>query len=110
MGEVVIDGVVFEFDPTGTKLVKKVSPPSPSPSSATADAPSTPTTEQKNLTSPTSTPLRTSVNGQAYVRTKGGNLISAALLAKRRAQKEMAAKMRRLGAMGTAVGEMQAAR
>ena len=60
MGEVLVDGVTFVFDDSGTKLVKK---------SLAGE----------------STPLHTSVNGEQYVRTKRGNLISRALIEQRRA-------------------------
>lgn len=62
MGEVLVDGVTFVFDESGTKLVKK----------SVAGAPE-------------ATPLHTSVNGHAYVRTKRGNLIARELVAQRRA-------------------------
>ncbi|EPQ27120.1 uncharacterized protein PFL1_05401 [Pseudozyma flocculosa PF-1] len=110
MGEVVIDGVVFEFDPSGTKLVKKAVQP---PSDASADAgagSSTSDAAPSSAAASTATPLRTSINGQAYVRTKRGNLVSAELVAKKRAQKEQQAKLRRLAAMGKQIGELQGAR
>ena len=65
MGEVLVDGVTFVFDESGTKLVKK--------SVAGASE---------------STPLHTSVNGHEYVRTKRGNLIARELVAQRRAARE----------------------
>ncbi|GAC75380.1 C3H1-type Zn-finger protein [Moesziomyces antarcticus T-34] len=102
MGEVVIDGVVFEFDPSGTKLVKKAVQPSASAdesaSASVAAGSSAPSTS--------AVPLKTSINGQEYIRTKRGNLISAELLAKRRAQ----AKMGRLDKMVGQISAMQATR
>lgn len=103
MGEVVIDGVVFEFDPSGTKLVKKVPQPSTSaPEQAPETTPSEPSTS--------AIPLKTSINGTDYIRTKRGNLISAELLAKRRAQREQQAKMGRLDKMVNQLSAIQATR
>lgn len=65
MGEVIVDGVKFVFDESGTKLVKK--------SLAEAQGAA-------------STPLHTSINGEAYIRTKNGNLISQSLVRERRAR------------------------
>ncbi|SPO29210.1 uncharacterized protein UTRI_06159 [Ustilago trichophora] len=100
MGEVVIDGVVFEFDPSGTKLVKKAIQPSSQDTTTQDDKPST----------STAVPLKTSINGQDYIRTKRGNLISASLLAKRKAQREAAAKMGRLDKMVGQISAIQATR
>ena len=72
MGEVIVDGVKFVFDESGTKLVKK--------SLAEAQGAA-------------STPLHTSINGEAYIRTKNGNLISQSLVRERRAR----AKGKQLG-------------
>lgn len=117
MGEVIIDGVVFVFDETGTKLVKKAQQ-QPSSDSASTDrgaagatdvaAPGEQTSEGADGAS--KAPLRTSVNGQAFVRTKRGNLISAELLEKRRAQKESAAKLKRMAALGRQIGENERTR
>ncbi|KAJ1576751.1 hypothetical protein NDA11_006289 [Ustilago hordei] len=108
MGEVVIDGVVFEFDPSGTKLVKKAQQPSSSSDIAHGNTPSTSTTS--NPSSSAVVPLKTSINGQDYIRTKRGNLISADLLAKRRAQREAQAKMGRLDRMVGQISAIQATR
>ncbi|SYW76089.1 uncharacterized protein UBRO2_01160 [Ustilago bromivora] len=108
MGEVVIDGVVFEFDPSGTKLVKKALQPSSSSDIAHGNIPSTSTTS--NPSSSAVVPLKTSINGQDYIRTKRGNLISADLLAKRRAQREAQAKMGRLDEMVGQISAIQATR
>jgi hypothetical protein len=89
MGQVIVDGVVFEFDESGTKLIKK----DPQP---TSDAPSSPVKAD--------TPLRTSVDGEKYVRTKTGNLISQSLLEKRR---EARNKLKRLEEMGKDIGDRQ---
>lgn len=95
MGEVIVDGVVFVFDETGTKLVKK--------GSEAAAASASSSTSSK-------APLRTSVNGQSFIRTKRGNLISAELHQQRKAQKDSAAKMRRLAAMGDQIANNEKTR
>ncbi|PWN21324.1 hypothetical protein BCV69DRAFT_166932 [Microstroma glucosiphilum] len=112
MGEVIIDGVVFVFDETGTKLVKKVQQQSDSESASNATGATTATDpaapgEQasEGAGGASKAPLRTSVNGQAFVRTKRGNLISAELLEKRKAQKESAAKLKRMAALGRQIGD-----
>lgn len=104
MGEVIIDGVVFVFDETGTKLVKKGSVPGEA-SAAPAAASSS-----SSSSSPSKAPLRTSVNGQSFIRTKRGNLISAELHQQRKAQKESTAKMRRLAAMGDQIASNEKTR
>lgn len=106
MGEVVIDGVVFEFDPSGTKLVKKAVQPFSNPDDAQNQTPCTSTANECS----TAVPLKTSINGQDYIRTKRGNLISADLLAKRKAQREAQAKMGRLDKMVGQISAMQATR
>lgn len=90
MGQVIVDGVVFEFDESGTKLIKK----DPQPTSS--DVPSSPLKGD--------TPLRTSIDGEKYVRTKTGNLISKSLLEKRR---EARNKLKRLEEMGKDIGDRQ---
>lgn len=94
MGEVIVDGVVFEFDESGTKLVKK----DPQP-----------TAEEREETSQpdSSTPLRTSVDGRKFIRTKTGNLISQELLEKRREARKNSEKLKRLGEMGRDIGSHQ---
>ncbi|PWN40797.1 hypothetical protein IE81DRAFT_325184 [Ceraceosorus guamensis] len=86
MGEVIIDGVTFTFDSTGTKLVKSAGRSDVSNqathahlSASTSQAqPSASTSSDGSmLESDQSTPMRASVDGQGFVRTKGGNLISA---------------------------------
>lgn len=105
MGEVIIDGVVFVFDETGTKLVKKPSQPSET-DTLSEDHPSTSTA----AASPSKAPLRTSVNGQAFVRTKGGNLISAELAEKRKAHKESQAKLKKMERLGQQIGHNERVR
>ncbi|GAK67264.1 CCCH zinc finger protein [Moesziomyces antarcticus] len=102
MGEVVIDGVVFEFDPSGTKLVKKAA----QPSASSDDQASASAAAGSSTPSSSAVPLKMSINGQEYIRTKRGNLISAELLAKRRVQ----AKMGRLDKMVGQISAMQATR
>lgn len=109
MGEVIIDGVTFEFDETGTKLVKKAARPrSPSPVPSHM-APSNSDVAKADDRQP-STPLKTSVNGQAFVRTKRGNLISVELLAKRKEEKQNAQKLKRLDSIGRQLASVQRAR
>ncbi|TKY87989.1 hypothetical protein EX895_003085 [Sporisorium graminicola] len=108
MGEVVIDGVVFEFDPSGTKLVKK--PIQPSSSENTQSTAAASSASAAGASTSAAVPLKTSINGQDYIRTKRGNLISAELLAKRKAQREAQAKMGRLDKMVGQISAMQATR
>lgn len=107
MGEVIIDGVTFEFDETGTKLVKKTQRPA---SEVPEEGGDEKTEEATATDGPTSTPLRTSVNGQNFVRTKTGNLISQALLDQRRENKRNSAKLKRLEQMGKEIAGRQALR
>lgn len=101
MGEVIIDGVVFVFDESGSKLVKKpVQPSNEDPKDEEPDA----------STSTSKAPLRTSINGQAFVRTKGGNLISAELAEKRKQQKESQAKLRKMEKLGQQIGQNEKVR
>ena len=105
MGEVIIDGVVFVFDETGTKLVKKGTVPGEGDEASAA-----PAAGSSSSSSPSKAPLRTSVNGQSFIRTKRGNLISAELHQQRKAQKESTAKMRRLAAMGDQIASNEKTR
>jgi hypothetical protein len=100
MGEVIVDGVTFVFDASGTKLVKAASRPADEAEASSSSAPPA---------SP-NTPLRTNVNGQKFVRTKTGNLISAELLAKRKEARERKGKMKRLEGLTRDVAERQALR
>lgn len=114
MGEVIIDGVVFAFDETGTKLVKKASRPADDEEETQATAGSAPgmsaLTSATTPPSPSKAPLRTSINGQSFVRTKRGNLISAQLVEERRTQKENAIRMKKLARMGRQIGENEKTR
>ncbi|WFD23305.1 hypothetical protein MEQU1_001994 [Malassezia equina] len=83
--QIVVDGVPFVFDESGTKLIK-----------ASLVAPHT----------PTETPRQTSVDGEAYVRTKSGNLISRALVVQRRAARAQQARQKRLAALGQQMGRV----
>jgi hypothetical protein len=98
MGEVIVDGVVFEFDESGTKLVKK----DPQPIADEKEKSSTTTNEDSS-----STPLRMSVDGRKFVRTKTGNLISQELLDKRRIARKNSEKIKRLSEMGKDIGDHQ---
>lgn len=82
--QIMVDGVPFVFDESGTKLVK-----------ANLVAPHTP-----------ATPRQTSVDGEAYVRTKSGNLISRALVVQRRAARARLARQKRLAALGQQMGRV----
>ncbi|WFD19689.1 hypothetical protein MCAP1_001925 [Malassezia caprae] len=82
--QIMIDGVPFVFDESGSKLVK-----------ASLVAPHTP-----------ATPRQTSVDGEAYVRTKSGNLISRALVVQRRAARAQHARQKRLAALGQQMGRV----
>lgn len=94
-GELTINGVTFIADRTGRKLVRKES------ESGSTDATAFTGVDVKGKgkaissedSSAASTPSKTSINGQAYVRTKSGNLISTAVLKKRQ---ELAAKKKRI--------------
>lgn len=83
--QIVVDGVPFVFDESGTKLIK-----------ASLVAPH----------APTDTPRQTSVDGEAYVRTKSGNLISRALVVQRRAARAQQARQKRLAALGQQMGRV----
>lgn len=125
MGEVVIDGVVFVFDKAGDKLVKKPTQPEASsdPSSSTSLSTSSPTSKSNpnSELSTSSTPLRTTIGGENYVRTKGGNLVKAEVAAQWKANRELRKKREkmeemkkeklvRLTNLGKQVGERQKAR
>jgi hypothetical protein len=90
-GELTINGVTFIADRTGRKLVRKESESSSTNAIAAVDVKG----KGKAISddSSASTPSKTSINGQAYVRTKSGNLISTAVLKKRQ---ELAAKKKRI--------------
>jgi len=107
MGQIIIDGVVFEFDGTGEKMIKiGPVPQEPEADDGSQDVGSS----RAPVSGSQSTPLNASVDGQQYVRTKNGNLISAELLAQRRAQKEASIKKDKLAHMGRSIGDRQRAR
>jgi len=121
MGEVVIDGVVFVFDKAGDKLVKKPTQPSSEASISNLSSESLSTSKPTLETGSTSTPLRTTIGGENFVRTKGGNLVKADVAAQWKANRELRKKrermeelkkekMERLSNMGKQVGERQKAR
>ncbi|KAI3629010.1 hypothetical protein CBS9595_000082 [Malassezia furfur] len=99
MGEVLVDGVVFVFDESGTKLVKKSSLPDHAGDAPAAHAPHAHTT-----------PLHTSINGTDYVRTKNGNLINKQLVAARRTARAKQARTQRLAKLGKMIAQVQRAR
>lgn len=85
--QVMIDGVPFVFDESGTRLLKKSHVPAP-----TSD------------TAAPVTPKQASIDGEAFVRTKSGNLISKALVQERRAARERQARLQRLATLGQQLG------
>lgn len=84
---VVINGVLFEMDPRGNKLVRKTTPSSTASVPATT-APTTAVPTANRATHGTasgpgltqSTPKQFSMNGVVYVRTRSGNLVRASLV------------------------------
>lgn len=111
MGEVIIDGVTFEFDKTGARLVKKSEPRAPPLDSREAIETSQPASAEAKIGLAQSiTPSRTSVNGQTFVRTKKGNLVSAELLERRTREQGNAEKLRRLNSLSTHLASVQQAR
>ncbi|WFD00491.1 hypothetical protein MYAM1_003240 [Malassezia yamatoensis] len=90
MGEVLVDGVVFVFDASGTKLVKKSSLASRNEHQDAESQKAKRMNEPAEMqlfasSSPQSnTPLHASVNGTKYIRTKNGNLINQELVTARR--------------------------
>lgn len=105
MGEVIIDGVVFAFDDSGTKLVKKDPQPAANADDPTMGDPNGDLGGPSNP--PSSTPLRTSIDGRKFIRTKTGNLISQELLEKRREARRNSERLKRLGEMGRDIGSHQ---
>jgi len=138
--QVVIEGVVFEFDASGTKLNKvegelfllpPLSHPAPSlrfcfshlavypPCMLTRTcflSSSSASFSQGQSDSPNPARRRHSLFGQDYVRTKSGNLLSAAIVRSRKggrggpSAEEMAGKKERLGNMTLVLNGMQKAR
>lgn len=112
--EVVVDGVPFVFDESGTKLVKKSTLGANASSSVmvTPTAASAATGESADTSAsvtqappPTPTiPRQTSINGQAFVRTKNGNLINKALVLERREARARHERMQRLAKLGQKLG------
>lgn len=98
MGEVIVDGVVFEFDESGSKLVKK----DPQPTADEGESNSSSSSNAKK-----DTPLRTSIDGQKYIRTKTGNLISKELLERRKEARKSQNRLKRLGEMGKDIASHQ---
>ncbi|KAG0308328.1 hypothetical protein BGZ98_008310 [Dissophora globulifera] len=88
--DVVINGLLFEMDPRGNKLVRKGAPTRISTGSALPASVATTTTLQMT---PGATPKQFSMGGVDYVRTTNGNLVRATLvktqLLKKRATQEV---------------------
>ncbi|WFD30520.1 hypothetical protein MSPP1_001541 [Malassezia sp. CBS 17886] len=121
--EVIVDGVVFVFDGSGTKLVKKSTLPDDGASRSSADvragegegggpvrmaaAAHDAAAQTTRGSLDTGTPLFTSVDGQKFIRTKRGNLISHALVAERLAAREKRARIQHLAAAGQQIGARQ---
>lgn len=97
--EIIINGVTFVSDSSGRKLVRK-----DSSSRLDIKGKGKALLDDNNTTS---TPSKTSIDGQAYVRTKSGNLISTAVLKKRQ---EMAAKKKRINDLVAVAKNVQKAR
>ncbi|KAF8975806.1 hypothetical protein BGZ46_008837 [Entomortierella lignicola] len=92
---IVINGVTFEMDPRGNKLVRK-SKEGVEPSTIEKSAVTTPMTGNTKAT-----PKQFSMGGVVYVRTRNGNLVRATLvqkqlLEKRASQEALKAKQKRL--------------
>ncbi|KAG0244387.1 hypothetical protein BGX31_009216 [Mortierella sp. GBA43] len=88
---IVINGVPFEMDPRGNKLVRKTNNSSSSstassvPVTTTTRIPSTSVLAARNAATPSSglsgsTPKQFSIDGVVYVRTRSGNLVRASLV------------------------------
>lgn len=109
MGEIIIDGVIFEFDESGEKMIKKGPVSSDSPAEPTEPA----SASSPHVLTDQATPSLASFNGQDFVRTKTGNLISKELLAVRRkaaATKAASRKAARLAKLSEGIVTMQRAR
>lgn len=129
--EVVINGIIFIADAKGKKLVRKScrllgkeqGPHKPAHSASltplttlslacaslcrsTATMQTNSAVATGNPTESTSTPSKTSIDGQFYVRTKSGNLISSDLVKKR----ELEAKKKRLDHLVGVIKGVQKAR
>lgn len=103
--EIIINGVTFVSDASGRKLVRKDS--NSINSSSKIDTKGKGKMTEITNTEATSTPSKTSIDGQAYVRTKSGNLISTAVLKKRQ---EMAEKKKRINELVAVAKNVQKAR
>ncbi|PLW38750.1 hypothetical protein PCANC_19297 [Puccinia coronata f. sp. avenae] len=89
--ELIINGVSFVRDTQGKKLVRKteLAPPPLQPGGKPSALPTNSTstsTLQPNKTQ-NATPMKASIGGMTYVRTKSGNLVEASALKKYQAQK-----------------------
>lgn len=98
---IIINGVTFVSDASGRKLVRKDS------NNQLDTKGKGRAIDDSNNNANMSTPSKTSIDGQAYVRTKSGNLISTAVLKKRQ---EMAAKKKRINELVAVAKNVQKAR
>lgn len=103
--EIIINGVTFVSDASGRKLVRKDS--HSNNNSSKIDTKGKGKMAEITNAEATSTPSKTSIDGQAYVRTKSGNLISTAVLKKRQ---EMAEKKKRINELVAVAKNVQKAR
>lgn len=99
--EIIINGVTFVSDASGRKLVRKDS------SSQLDGKGKGRALDSRDHSASMSTPSKTSIDGQAYVRTKSGNLISTAVLKKRQ---ELAAKKKKINELVAVAKSVQKAR
>ncbi|KAH9818814.1 hypothetical protein DFH28DRAFT_1123157 [Melampsora americana] len=93
--EVIIDGIAFARDPRGKKLVRSTNSVEIS-NKPSIDVPSAVSELVPQASTSTSTPLKASIAGTTYVRTKSGNLIALSALKKHQSQKVQEAKKARL--------------
>ena len=99
--QIIIDGVAFEFDQTGSKLLKV-----PKKELSTISTTTIPSNVNNNVNH---TPKTFNINGENYVRTKSGNLVRN-IFVKKRQNDEMKAKNERLDKMTSMIGAIQKAR
>lgn len=102
--QIIIDGVPFEFDETGGKLVKVSKEDIDTFDDEVAQQP-----HEDIMDSSSNTPKKMTIDGTNYVRTKSGNLVRD-IFAKRRNDNMMKAKQERLDSMTNMLGSVQKAR
>ncbi|TIC04480.1 hypothetical protein E3Q17_00349 [Wallemia mellicola] len=105
--QIIIDGVPFEFDETGGKLVKVAKEDNDTfndePQQSVDNIMDDDTNNNNN------TPKKMTIDGTNYVRTKSGNLVRD-IFAKKRNEEAMKAKQHRLDKMVGMLGSVQRAR